>query len=265
MSVANYLEKKVREVAREFGIVELTLPQTMAIPQIIEGKNVLLIAPTGAGKTEAALLPVFSKLVSGERGDGIKVLYIAPLRALNRDMLKRFEDWGKKLEINLTVRHGDTTLAERRRQATEPPDMLITTPETLQAILPGKRMREHLKSVRCVIVDEVHEIYQNKRGVQLSVGLERLSELAGNFQRIGLSATLGEPSGAAEFLAGKNREIIVLDATMEKDIEVEVESPAPTKADLQLTEKLGTDPTTAARLRRLNELCLLYTSPSPRD
>ena len=124
------LVKPVRRLIEQKAFPEPTEPQTKTIPKILEGKNVLLISPTATGKTEAAFLPVLSMLLQAQQTPGIKVLYITPLRALNRDMLERLEWWCNNLDIKLAVRHGDTDTKERTRQSRSPPDVLITTPET---------------------------------------------------------------------------------------------------------------------------------------
>jgi ATP-dependent Lhr-like helicase len=227
----------------------------MAIPHILKGENILLIAPTGSGKTEAVLLPIFSKLVQQEKRRGISVIYITPLRALNRDLLKRLSFWASKPDISVGVRHGDTELKMRRKQALHPPDILVTTPETLQAILPGARMREHLTCVRYVVIDEVHELASSKRGVQLTVALERLRELTGKeFQRIGLSATVGNPDEVAQFIAGTDRSVEVVEASFVKGYRYRVENPSPEASDYDLAAKLDTSPEAAARIRRILEL-----------
>ncbi len=248
------LIKPLRSALRDFGLNKPTKPQELAVPAVLSQKHLLLIAPTGTGKTEAAMLPVFNLYLSRKVVPGIKILYIAPLKALNRDMLTRLERWGNRLGIRIAVRHGDTPTSQRRKQAREPPDMLITTPETLQAILPGKILKDHLRSVRWVVVDEVHELAEDKRGVQLSMGLERLTQLSGEFQRIGLSATVGSKAEMAKFLAGEGRHISILDASMEKKMDVKVECPMPTKDDAELAEKIYVNPTMAARLRKIHEL-----------
>ncbi|MGB8780282.1 MAG: DEAD/DEAH box helicase, partial [Candidatus Bathyarchaeia archaeon] len=239
----------------ELGFTEPTLPQTMAIPHVAKGQNVLLIAPTGSGKTEAVLLPIFSDLIQQETRKGIAVIYITPLRALNRDLLKRLSFWSSRVGISIEVRHGDTEMKLRRRQALFPPEMLVTTPETLQAILPGSRMRQHLANVRYVVVDEVHELASSKRGVQLAVALERLQEIVGKeFQRIGLSATVGNSDEVAQFIAGTGRSIEVVEASFLKGYRYHVENPSPIESDFDLAAKLNTAPEAAARIRRITEL-----------
>jgi len=250
-SVFNLLVKPVRRLIEQRGFSKPTAPQEKAIPKILDGKNVLLISPTATGKTEAAMLPVLSMLLTTpERAPGIKVLYITPLRALNRDMLERLEWWCNNLDIKLAVRHGDTETRERSRQARSPPDVLITTPETLQAILPGWLMRQHLRQVRWVIIDEVHEMADSKRGSQLSLALERLRRIVGrDFQVVGLSATIGTPEKVAQFLVGNDREVEIVRVPVGRQIKLQILYPKPTREDFELSSKLFTHPEVAARLR----------------
>ncbi len=220
----------------------------------MQGENVLVIAPTGSGKTEAALLPLIDKMVQDENRQGISLLYITPLRALNRDLLKRLQIWSVKLGFQVEVRHGDTPVADRRRMAGRPPDLLITTPETLQAILPGKRMRQHLRHVKAVVVDEVHELAGNRRGVQLTVGLERLREVRPDgFQRIGLSATVGNPEEISRFLGG-SEPVRIVQIPLSKDTRYKIEYPTPGEEDQELARRLYTAPEAAARLALVSDL-----------
>ena len=202
-----HLGDTVRAALSDRGFSQPTEPQRRAIPPLAAGDNALVLAPTGTGKTETAMLPVFDSLVAHRAAhgatDGFAALYITPLRALNRDMRERLDWWGETLDLEIDVRHGDTTDYQRQQQADDPPDVLVTTPETLQAMLTGSKLRDALGDVRHVIIDEVHELAASKRGAQLTVGLERLQLLSGGFQRIGLSATVGDPEAVGRFLTGK--------------------------------------------------------------
>ncbi|MEM3641403.1 MAG: DEAD/DEAH box helicase, partial [Candidatus Bathyarchaeia archaeon] len=248
------LVKPVRRLVEQRGFSKPTEPQEKTIPKILEGKNVLLISPTATGKTEAAFLPVLSMLLQEPQAPGIKVLYITPLRALNRDMLERLEWWCNNLDIKLAVRHGDTETKERARQARSPPDVLITTPETLQAILSGWVMRQHLQQVRWVIIDEVHEMADSKRGSQLALALERLRTMIGrDFQTIGLSATIGSPEKVAQFLVGDGRSVEIVRVPVARRMRLKIVFPKPEADDFKLAERLYTHPEVAARLRIIRE------------
>jgi len=256
------LAKPIRRALAEIGFSKPTEPQRRAIPPVLEGRNVLLVAPTGSGKTEAVLLPILSNLIETRREErrGISVLYVTPLRALNRDMVRRLRYWAERLSISVEVRHGDTEIKIRRRQALKPPEMLVTTPETLQAILPGSRMRRHLSHVRSVIIDEVHELAESKRGVQLSVALERLVDLVGgDFQRVGLSATVGSPEEVALLIAG-GRPIEVIVVPVPKGYRYRIEYPVPRDPDYDLAATLRTAPEAAARIRRILEMVKSHSS-----
>ncbi len=256
------LVKPVRRLLEQKGFSQPTEPQEKTIPKILEGNNVLLISPTATGKTEAAFLPVLSMLLQGQQGTpGIKVLYITPLRALNRDMLERFEWWCNNLDIKLAVRHGDTETKERVRQSRSPPEILITTPETLQAIMPGFIMRQHLQTVRWVVIDEVHEMADSKRGSQLSLALERLRAMIGrDFQMIGLSATIGSPEKVAQFLVGTGRPVDIVRVPVARMMRLNVIYPAPDESDLQLATQLYTHPEVAARLKIIRDYITKHRS-----
>src|SRR3990170_1409161 len=241
------LSEKAQALTRDLGFREPTPPQTAGIPRILAGDDVLVIAPTGSGKTEAALLPVLDRLAAEER-QGIGLLYVTPLRALNRDMQGRLARLCGALGLEVDIRHGDTPQKDRRRQTAKPPDVLITTPETLQAILPGKVMRRHLRNVRFVVIDEVHQLAEDRRGTQLAVALERLRQATDEpFQRIALSATVGHPEAIAAFFGGGTPlEIVTPDVT--KRMEYRVEWPRPIDKDFETARDLYISPEAAAGL-----------------
>jgi len=225
--------------------------QEEGIPRILSGRHTLLIAPTGTGKTEAALFPVLSKILESHERGGVSALYVTPLRALNRDMMERVSGICRELGIRLGVRHGDTPPGERRSQAISPPDLLVTTPETAQILLYGKRMRDTLRALRWVIVDEVHELASSERGLQFSIVMERLSQIA-EFQRVGLSATIGHPDAVLKYLTGAERDGEIVDVTSGERMEIVVDVPEPDRYDEKMGNLFGISARESAMIRRIS-------------
>ena len=202
--------------------------QESAIPDIIDGKDRLLIAPTGSGKTLSAILPILHRCIT-EDWEPLSILYITPLRALNRDVDRRLQDIAESVGLRVGLRHGDTTQSERAKQVRKPPHLLVTTPETFQLMFTGKNLRGLLKTVNAVIVDEVHDLAASERGWQLSLGLARLEALSGKkVQRIGLSATIGNPTQVANWLSDTGKAII---ETGKRVTEILVETEFPESED----------------------------------
>jgi ATP-dependent Lhr-like helicase len=246
------LGDEVREALSERGFETPTEPQRRALPALAAGRNVLAVAPTGSGKTETAMLPVFDSLVGTER-HGIGALYITPLRALNRDMRERLEWWGQTLDLDIDVRHGDTTDYQRQKQADDPPDVLVTTPETLQAMFTGSKLRTALSDVEHVVVDEIHELAVSKRGAQMAIALERLRALADPFQRIGLSATVEDPEEIAALLTG-DRDCAIAEVSVGSALDIDVCCPEVTDGDERLGRELVTDSEVASHVRAIDEI-----------
>jgi ATP-dependent Lhr-like helicase len=255
-NVFELLEPELKKLVRK-RFREPTPIQKEVMPLALRRKNLLTISETGSGKTEACLLPIFDLWLK-DKPNPISILYITPLKSLNRDLLKRILWWSKELDFDVSVRHGDTSTYERKMQSENPPDMLISTPETLQAVLTGKIMRGHLKNVRYIVIDEVHELVPSKRGLQLTIGLERLKEIikgSGNPdpQLITLSATIGSPERIVDFFSlGPDHKVV--NVTKTKKTDIRVECPKPVRDDLQYASKIFTSPEVSARLRRIQEL-----------
>ena len=202
------------------GIREPTEIQRLALPTILGDSDALLLSPTGTGKTEAVLLPLLSRRLA-ETSPPISILYVTPLRALNRDLEHRLVSLAEEVGLTAAVRHGDTSSSARLAQSRRPPDLLVTTPETLQVMLVGARLRAALAHVRTVVVDEVHELAGSDRGAQLGVTLERLDALTGRtVRRIGLSATVGNPEAVVRFLSPAPRVVEVRAATVRRELEL---------------------------------------------
>ncbi|MGY8745040.1 MAG: DEAD/DEAH box helicase [Candidatus Poseidoniales archaeon] len=178
--------------------------------EIAAGHDRLVVAPTGSGKTMAAILPLLDRCLRQE-WTGMSILYITPLRALNRDVDRRLEEITSAVGLSLGLRHGDTPQSERNRHVRKPPNVMITTPETFQLMFTGSKLRELLRTVKAVVIDEIHEIADGERGWQLSVGLSRLEAFKGSkIQRIGLSATIGNPKQVAKWLSNDAEPIVAI-------------------------------------------------------
>ena len=217
------LDPTISKKFKSIGFEELTEIQKEAIPEILEEKNCLIIAPTGSGKTECATIPIFSKLKTRKVSNKIKALYITPLRALNRDVFKRIINYAENENLKIEIRHGDTSQSNRKRIADNPPDILITTPETLVNLLSQKKHLDALSDLEWVIIDEVHELLASERGSQLCLSLERLQIKSKNqIHRIGLSATVGNPEEAGRFLVGTDRKFQLIHDTSLRNYDVDV-------------------------------------------
>jgi ATP-dependent Lhr-like helicase len=194
---------------------EPTDAQRMAWPRIAAGEHVLVTAPTGSGKTLAAFLWGLDRLLSGAwSGGGVRLLYVSPLRALGNDIRRnllvplaelrgRFTADGEAApDVRVVTRTGDTSPHERRQMAKSPPEVLITTPESLNILLTSAGGRRLLDGIQTVILDEIHAVVDSKRGVHLLTAIERLTALSGEFQRIALSATVRPIERIARWVAG---------------------------------------------------------------
>jgi len=202
-----------------------TPPQALGWPAIASGEHVLVQAPTGSGKTLAAFLSAIDRLTA-RPGEGLRVLYVSPLKALNYDVERNLRGplAGLGSPLRVGVRTGDTPAAERRELAKSPPDVLITTPESLFLLLTSAA-RESLRAVETLILDEVHALAGTKRGAHLALSVERLERLAGApFQRIGLSATQRPLEEIGRFVSG-GRPIRLVDAGTRKPLDLQVVVP----------------------------------------
>jgi ATP-dependent helicase Lhr and Lhr-like helicase len=222
-----------RWFCQRFG--EPTTAQRLAWPAIAAGRHLLLSAPTGAGKTLAAFLPILSRLLDTATtltGGSVRCLYIAPLKALGNDVGRNIADCLEELSAFLSegatlpriaVRTGDTPGPERQAFRLDPPEVLLTTPESLAVLLSQPAVLPLFAGLRWVVVDEIHALAPTKRGADLALSLERLSIVASEaVQRIGLSATAAPLTEAARFLTGLNRPCTIAEVREESPLELRV-------------------------------------------
>src|SRR5580700_10083118 len=234
-------------IVREWFLERFTTPtepQELGWPHILAKRDTLICAPTGSGKTLAAFLACIDvlvrKAVAGDLLDQTEVLYVSPLKALGNDIQRNLEmPLGEILllarergflmpEIRTAVRTGDTLMHERRAMQKRPPHILVTTPESLYILLTAEKSREILRTVKTVIVDEIHAIADDKRGAHLSLSLERLDALTGHRStRIGLSATQKPIELIANFLAGNDRPApAIVQVSQRRHLDLATEVPA---------------------------------------
>jgi len=228
----------------EASFAEPTPAQAMGWPKIAAGANTLICAPTGSGKTLAAFLWGIDRLArravadpgapagpaeeAPDLGSGVRIVYVSPLKALSYDIERNLRAplKGIQAEISVGLRTGDTPQRERQAMRRKPPDILVTTPESLYLIMTSGA-REILTGTEAVIVDEIHAVAQSKRGAHLALTLERLSHLVtsnggADVQRIGLSATQRPLERIARFLTGPRRDCEIADAGKQKELDLEI-------------------------------------------
>jgi ATP-dependent Lhr-like helicase len=230
--------------------------QNKAWPLIADGRHVLITAPTGSGKTLTAFLWGINQLVSGALPRGrTSILYVSPLKALNNDIKKNlmqplkeigalFEEDNQEIpDIRVLTRSGDTSQEDRRRMVRNPPEVLITTPESLNLMLSSRTGQDMLYHISTVILDEIHAVFGSKRGVHLMTAVDRLVRLSGDFQRVSLSATIKDLETVSQFVGGyilkgsplhpkyEPRQVDIVQSDVKKTYRIQVKYPAIEAAD----------------------------------
>jgi len=217
------IEPKLSKKFELLGFSKLTEIQKKAVPYIFSKQDCLVTAPTGSGKTECSVIPIFSHLNKTKQKGKIKILYVTPLRSLNRDVFRRITDYAHQDGLEIEIRHGDTPQSTRKKISDSPPDVLITTPETLVILLTQEKMLSALSELEWLVIDEIHELLASERGSQLSLSLERL-QLNSNKKiiRIGLSATIGNIDDASHFLVGTAKPCKIIEDKSIRKYDVDV-------------------------------------------
>ncbi len=215
-------------IVNSLGWRELRPFQENVIPSVLAGEHSIILAPTAGGKTEAALFPVLSRMLSGD-WKGLSVLYICPIKALLNNLDVRLQRYCSLLGRRSALWHGDIKTSSRRRILKDPPDCLLTTPESLEVMLVSRQVERErfFSNLRVVIVDEIHAFAGDDRGWHLLSVLERISRLSGReLQRLGLSATVGNPEDLLEWLAGScqgERRVMLPSASISAETDVKLD------------------------------------------
>ena len=222
---------------------DFSLTQLYGLLEIHNKNNILITAPTGGTKTLTSTLSIINELVTlAEHNllqNQVYAIYINPLKSLSRDIevnlnnpIREIKEiakkQGKDININIFSRTGDTTPSEKQKMNKISPHILITTPESLAIVLNSPKFVEKLKHVKYLIIDEIHALAENKRGTHLSISVERLQHLTQkNITRVGLSASIAPLDEIAQFLVGSDRDCLIVDVNLEKQLDFKVLSPVP--------------------------------------
>src|SRR3954454_2981245 len=226
-----------------------TAAQEQAWPAIATGEHVLISAPTGSGKTLAAFLWGLDRFVAeppavDPKDRRTRLVYVSPLKALSYDVERNLRAplRGIGADVKVAVRTGDTPQAERRDMLRHPPDILITTPESLYLMLTSQA-RKVFEGTEWVIIDEIHAVAQTKRGAHLALTLERLAEQADrDIQRIGLSATQNPREGVARFMVAPHRPCTVVDSGVRKPLDIQIQVPVESMVEPEQSDAPSLDP-----------------------
>ncbi|WP_188848391.1 DEAD/DEAH box helicase [Sulfodiicoccus acidiphilus] len=246
-------ESDLLRILSELGFSSPTPIQLKVFPLVAQRKNVLVVAPTGSGKTESAVVPIMA-MIRHYQASPVAAIYITPLRALNRDLESRLVKIGMTLGLRVMVRHGDSSQTQRRKLRQTPPELVITTPETLNYLLVAKGVRDVLRNVRWIVIDEVQEMIDEKRGAELAVVLERVKRLSDwKVQVVGLSATIGDEEAAARFIDPLGEAVVAkVDNLREMDLQEVI--PKVTPWEIQSGTNNNLSPELIARLNVMKEL-----------
>ena len=231
---------KIAACLKELGYKSLTELQKKSLKEILSNAgSIIIIAPTGSGKTEAAAFPVMLK-IAAEKAAPVAAMYITPLRALNRDIAKRLEKIGKCFGIEVSIRHGDTPQKARKLIAENPPHILVTTPETFNYIVMDEKLRKRIENLKYIIIDEFREVIESKRGLLLLTVIYLLEKYLGrSVRKIALTATLSaENEEIAKKLLEPDGSVVVLRDSSVRELELEVVSP---ECSQDLCKKLSSE------------------------
>jgi Lhr-like helicase len=218
--------------------------QSGSVPLILDKKNVLITSPTGTGKTLAAFIGIINDLLTEKEEKGIFCVYISPLRALNRDIERNLAEPLEEIyelaeledielpKVSIGIRTSDTSNYEKTKMLRKPPDILITTPESFSIALATEKFSQHLKNVKYVVIDEIHEVCSSKRGVDLSLSLERLEHMNSRpLIRVGISATIAPVEEISAYLGGylegRPRPVEPVIVSLRKDTDLDLTLPVP--------------------------------------